>query len=283
MKRSDWSAVTDALIEKAEQAIPKNPEDYIGEDGLLYCGKCRTAKQQRVTIFGKERTPMVLCDCEQAKRDVAREEIRRADVLERLRGDCFADRRMVGWSFANDNGNNPKLSQICRNFVDHFDEMKTEGRGLLLFGKSGTGKSWFAASIANALIEEREIRCKFRDFTQIANEVMRPENKDNRDEYIDKLAHYPLLVLDDLWAERDTSYMREVVFAVLDARVKSGLPLVATTNLSNREMRDEADVERRRLVSRVWDVTVPYEVVGNDQREKKLIEDYARFKDLLGI
>lgn len=283
MKKSDWSAVTDALIKTAAAAIPRNPDDYIGEDGLLYCGKCRTAKQQRVTILGEERTPMVLCDCEQAKRDFAQEERRRAETLARLRARCFRDAQMVEWNFQNDNGNNPKLTRICRSFVDHFEEMRDEGRGLLLFGKSGVGKSYFAAAIANALMEEREVVCKFRDFTQIANEIMRPENRDSRDEYVDELAHYPLLILDDFSAERDTSYMNEVVFSVLDARAKSKLPLVVTTNLTQEEMRASADTARRRLIGRIWDLTIPCEVVGEDQRHKRLAEDYSRLKNLLGI
>ena len=39
------SNVYQELITKMAEATPQS-EDYTGEDGLLYCGKCRTPKQR---------------------------------------------------------------------------------------------------------------------------------------------------------------------------------------------------------------------------------------------
>ena len=43
-------------------AVTAEPEDYTGEDGLLYCGKCRTPKEayfpaDKVALFGRDRHP----------------------------------------------------------------------------------------------------------------------------------------------------------------------------------------------------------------------------------
>ena len=44
----------------------KNSGDYIGEDGLLYCGVCRTKKQTRMTavqvvrMWGRRRQNLLL-------------------------------------------------------------------------------------------------------------------------------------------------------------------------------------------------------------------------------
>ncbi len=35
------------IEKKAKTANPPEPEDYIGGDGLLYCGKCHTPRQIR--------------------------------------------------------------------------------------------------------------------------------------------------------------------------------------------------------------------------------------------
>ena len=45
-----------------------DPEDYTGEDGLLYCGKCRTAKEayfpkETVAWLGHDKHPTE-CDCQ---------------------------------------------------------------------------------------------------------------------------------------------------------------------------------------------------------------------------
>ena len=43
-------------------AVTPQPEDYTGEDGLLYCGKCHTPKEayfpeKQAALFGRDRHP----------------------------------------------------------------------------------------------------------------------------------------------------------------------------------------------------------------------------------
>ena len=50
-----------AVLENMTAATPE-PEDYTGEDGLLYCGKCRKPKEayfapDKAAIFGRDRHP----------------------------------------------------------------------------------------------------------------------------------------------------------------------------------------------------------------------------------
>lgn len=276
----DTAPVLERLARESYEKFPVFPEDYRGEDGLWYCGKCRTPKEQITEAMGRTFRHMIPCRCG-AEEVRAREELERhLHYREKLLDRCFRYPEMRDWTFANDNGNNPKLSDVCRNFVDHFSEFSEAGRGLLLYGSPGLGKSWFAASVANALIE-REIACKFLDFTQIGNELIGMGN--GRNDYIETLARYPLLILDDLDAERNTSFMDEVVFSVIDARTKAKGPLLVTTNLTKEELSNPRDIGKRRIISRLYQVCMPYEVVGSDQRYRGLSEDYRRFKSLLGI
>ena len=60
-----------AVLENMTTTIPE-PEDYTGEDGLLYCGKCRKPKEayfapDKAAIFGRDRHPAE-CDCQRAAR-----------------------------------------------------------------------------------------------------------------------------------------------------------------------------------------------------------------------
>ena len=46
-------------------AVTPQPEDYTGEDGLLYCGKCHTPKEayfpeKQAALFGRDRHPIKL-------------------------------------------------------------------------------------------------------------------------------------------------------------------------------------------------------------------------------
>ena len=50
-----------AVLENMTATTPE-PEDYTGEDGLLYCGKCRKPKEayfapDKAAIFGRDRHP----------------------------------------------------------------------------------------------------------------------------------------------------------------------------------------------------------------------------------
>lgn len=66
MKNEIEAMITDITTTTAEA------EDYTGEDGLLYCGKCHTPKEayfaEGKTCFGRDRHPTD-CDCQRAARE----------------------------------------------------------------------------------------------------------------------------------------------------------------------------------------------------------------------
>ena len=57
------------LLQNISDRSPIKPEsgDYTGENGLLYCGKCKTPKQVRIEINGVNMTPFCMCKCEVEK------------------------------------------------------------------------------------------------------------------------------------------------------------------------------------------------------------------------
>lgn len=276
----DLTTMLEKIADAAEKNAKVNPEDYIGSDGLLRCGKCGGKKQTKPGIPGWTRIVFCDCDCVRAEKEAAQVKERHERFREELLEKCFTDPAMREWTFAADNGNNPKLMEISRKFVEDFEIFRKDGRGLLLFGTTGVGKSWAAGCIANALIE-KEIACKFLDFSQIANILS--ERGTDRMDYIQTLARYPLLILDDLNAERDTSYMDEVVFSVIDARAKAKTPLIVTTNLTRQDFAAPKNTAKGRVISRLFDLCIPYEVTGADQRKEGLRRDMDYYKGLLGI
>ena len=271
------------LEKKAAERITTEPDDYIGEDGLLYCGKCHTKKQTRIFLFGEERTPPCLCKCRQEQREREEAEHKRIlfeDKVKRLRQMGFPEREMQEWTFANADGSNEKLISAAQRYVDNFKELRKNGKGLLLFGTVGTGKTFISACIANALID-RGYPVLMTNFARIANTVS--GMWEGKQEYYDSLNDYQLLVLDDLAAERKTEYMSEIVFNVIDARYRAGLPLIVTTNLTSEELKHPADISYQRTFSRLLEMCIPVEVEGKDKRLEKLKADIKPMKDLLGL
>ena len=107
---------------------------------------------------------------------------------------------MREWTFENDNGRNPQMKH-ARFYVEHFEDMKAENIGYLLWGGVGTGKSYLAACIVNALME-KEIPVRMTNFALILNDLA--ASFEGRNEYISRLCRYPLLILDDFGMERGT-------------------------------------------------------------------------------
>lgn len=272
-----------ALEETAKNSIHINEGDYVDEEGLLVCCKCHTRKQCKVELFGIERTPYCLCKCEAEKRDREEDEYKRREqeaIISDLRKMGFPESNMAKWTFANDDGQNQKLTNICMNYVKNFAEMRKKGKGLLLFGETGTGKTFYAACIANALID-RGFPCIVTNFVRITNTIS--GMYEGKQEYLDKLNRFPLLVLDDLASERDTEFMNESIQNIIDGRYRAGLPTIVTTNLTSDEIKHPADISRQRPYSRLLEMCIPVEVKGRDRRREKLKDDYADLKDLLGL
>lgn len=257
-------------------------DDYMS-DGLLYCGKCNTPKQYR--LRGHNLDGMVvpcLCKCaEDAKEEEHLKKIAEAreNRIMQIKRECFIDKRMMDYTFERDDESNPELTKIAKNYAEHFTEMRSGGKGLLLYGSVGTGKTFAASCIANALTD-RGIPCLVTNFARLVNTMQGMYS--GRQDFIDNLNAYDLLVIDDLSAERDTEYMGEIVQNVIDSRYLSGKPLIATTNLSMQELLNPSDVRKSRIYSRIYQMCVPYEVKGKDRRIDKLIND-DHFRKVLGI
>lgn len=275
----------ETMVREASQDSHYEEGDYLSEAGLLMCGKCHTPKQCRFTATwdGKEKTPYTLCDCARAHRD-AEEQARQAQNLRievnRLRKLGFPDSEMAEWTFAHDDGTDPRTTSIAHKYVDNFTEMKKRGKGLLLYGPVGTGKTHAAACIANELINQGR-PCLVTNFARITNTLQ--GMFDGKQRYLDDFNRLDLLVIDDLAAERDTSYMSEMIFNIIDSRYRSGKPLIVTSNLTQAELTAPTSVDKERIYSRLLEMCVPVEVKGADRREKKLQDDSADMKRLLGL
>ena len=281
------SNVANAIIsnarEKANEINTINDGDYIGEDGLYYCFKCNTRKQKRLDLLGQEKIIMVPCQCKAYELDKQeteeKEKYRQADI-DRMKDAGFQDSAMKNWTFENDDGKNPYVISIAKKFVENVEEMKAKRKGLLLFGGVGVGKTYASACIANALIE-KGYPCLVTNFPRLIRTM--EDLRQGRQDFLDNLNDYQLLVIDDLATERNTEYMQEFVFQIIDARQQGGLPLIVTTNLTSEELKNPQNIDKKRIYSRLMQMCVPIEINGVDRRKTSLINEFGEFAELLGL
>lgn len=273
----------DDIERRSAERIKAEQGDYYGEDGLLYCHKCNTKKQTRVEIFGQIRTPMCLCRCEVEKREREEEERKRIEFEARVKENrriAFPESAMQDWNFENDDGESSQIIGVAKKYVENFSKMLEDGKGLLLFGSVGNGKTFASACIANSLID-KGYPCMMTNFARIANTVQ--GMFEGRQAYYDSFNRFPLLVLDDLSAERKTEYMQEIVFNVIDSRYRAGLPLIVTSNLTADEIKNPADIAYQRIFSRLLEMTIPIETKGEDRRRKMLKGSFSEYSEILGL
>lgn len=272
------------ILEQSVSSIPENAEDYYGMDGLLYCGKCHTPREaffaKGVALMGKNKHP-IECSCqriERAKQEALISQQKHSDLVRRLKAEGFSDPAMLDWKFENDNGRSPQMCHAHR-YVEQWQTMRAENLGLFLWGGVGTGKSFLAGCIANALMEQ-EVPVRMTSFARILNELN--SSFSGRNDIVDKLCRYPLLIIDDFGMERGTEYALEQFYNIVDSRYRSRKPLIVTANLTLDEIRHPQDTAHARIYDRLLEMCIPISCIGVSFRKETAQEKLKRIKLLIG-
>lgn len=134
------------------------------------------------------------------------------------------------------------IKRVCMEYADN-----PEG-WLVLQGGYGSGKTMLACAIVNAQWEAGR-EAHYDTVPDILRMLRGGYNStsDGFDERMNLLADVPLLVLDDLGAERGTDWANEQIYLMLNGRYRKKLPLVVTTN-ENLDTTEKIDP---RIVSRL--------------------------------
>lgn len=106
----------------------------------------------------------------------------------------------------------------------------------------------------------------------------------DRDSYMTSLMRPELLILDDLGAERNTSFGKERIFDVINRRRLTGKPMIITTNIPIVTMQKAASLDERRIYDRILEVCVPIRFDGGKfpqgQRQAQFRKSGAAFAGL---
>jgi len=270
--------INDFIISSLEQVPVRSEAD------LLRCPVCGQALQTVINIDGTDRKVRCICQCDKQKFQEEEERLlcrERLIRIEQMKAHGLQDPSLREYTFTHDSGDNPLMSK-ARKYVQKWEEFKAEDIGLLLFGNVGTGKSFFAGCIANALLDQG-VPVLMTSFPRILN-TLGTLYSDERNTYISSLNEYDLLIIDDLGSERETDYALEQIYSVIDARYWSRKPLIITTNLSLQEMKNHAygnDLRYARIYDRVLEKCQPIAFTGKNYRRSNAKDAYKKAVRLL--
>ena len=256
--------------------------DHIGEDGLVYCGKCGSKKQLRVKFGDKTHVVRCVCKCEskeleeKKRQEEYEEQMRR---INRLKEASMMDKkyREVTFEKYEVREENKKVFEMAKKYAGRFQDMYKKNQGLLLYGPVGTGKSFTAACIGNYLLNNAK-PVIMTSFVKILQDIW--EN-DREAEYITILNSASLLIVDDLGTERETDYALEKVYNIIDSRARANKPMIITSNLELNDMMECEDIRKKRIYDRILECCYPMYVGGKSFRMMKAAQRFDEMKDFL--
>lgn len=268
------------IIKAARDSQTHDPSDFFGTDGLLYCGKCRTPKEKMLLIGDDELKVPVMCKCREEKVREEEEEKKRRDAMDRamrLRENSLMDGKFWESNFNTfrTTKHNARNLKLCKRYATGFDDMLKKNQGLLFTGDVGTGKTYAAACIANYLLD-RCIPVVMTSFVKILG-LAQNFRGDEEERYIRRMNMAKLLVIDDLGAERSTDFALEKVYNIIDSRYRARLPMILTTNLTLKDMKEATDIRYSRIYDRIFETCYPMEFVGPSWRK---VEASRRFDEM---
>ena len=140
-------------------------------------------------------------------------------------------------NFSTRNGELQGVYLAVKNYVKEFPNPKQPG--LLLMGRSGSGKTHLAVAAFRAILE-KGFEGLFFDYQNLLDRIR--SSYDQTSQTTDKEAYRialdkEVLMLDDLGAHRVTDWVEDTVTSIITYRCNHRKPLIATTNLVDPDAR----------------------------------------------
>lgn len=145
------------------------------------------------------------------------------------------------------------------------------GRGILLAGPCGVGKSHLAAAIMNHEAEKNR-EFAFCTTPELLDDIKRAYNsREETSDLLELVKNIDLLLLDDLGAEKTTEWVAERFFVIINARLTRKKATIITTNYikpSDLIEKLGGGVAGQRIVSRIREMCDWVKMEGIDWRLK---------------
>jgi DNA replication protein DnaC len=203
------------------------------------------------------------CECRAERLNRGRSRGISSVIPPRYRGVSF-DRPPVA-DMARDLQTKIAVNQV-RGFVDDLDARLREGRGLWLFGDTGTGKTTLAMLISKAALEAGKTVAIYSLPKLLARIRRTYDSEPGGDSYLsffERLTSVDLLHIDDLGAEKRSDWVLEQLYALVNERYEAQRSVLITTNLPHPELEEQIG---SRTVSRLTQICDEVEVRGEDRR-----------------
>ena len=265
-------------------------DEYLGEDGLPYCSKCKTPR-----FFVSDNNSMAFhcsckCQAEEAEREKqAEERQKRIDEFNNRKRLSLLGERYKNATFksAQITEHNSVAFAKAKIYVDKAEEVLKNNIGLYIYGDNSTGKTYLTACICNELLWNMR-SCVYTNLATILNEIRASYDGEGISEcsLLSQLKNYDFAFIDDLGKEfigrgynpHSSKWAEAKFFEVLNARYNAQKPTVFSSNYSIQQLSDILNLDKA-IVERINEMsTRVIRLDGDDFREieRKRKSDIAK-------
>ena len=252
-----------AVPDRTGGATPALPFDSarVSEEAPATCPYCYGTGMETIAGKGARR-----CRC--------REQNSQAKLVEAARIPRRYDQCSLHNYFpAPNNGSQLKAFNYAFRLVREYVP-PSDGRGLLLMGPVGVGKTHLSVAILRGLME-KGVPCLFSEFGTLLKEIQDSYNPISKTSELKVLApvyQAEVLVLDELGASKPTDWVKDTMMNIIGTRYNDRRLTIFTTNYldARRNPADETLEDRIgvRLRSRLFEMCKTVLLEGEDYRRR---------------
>ena len=178
-------------------------------------------------------------------------------------------------NFGTENGDKSllRLVKIAKNFIENYPA----GKGIILHGRTGMGKTHILSNIATEIFK-KNLRANifYIDWNDMVREMKSGESHNFRDfllinETIDKMSGADLLIIDELGASIPSQWVRDNIYFIINRRYNKERTTLFATNYFDETSDGSPTLRDRigdRIRSRIYEMAKSYTLEGVDYRQR---------------
>jgi DNA replication protein DnaC len=206
------------------------------------------------------------CECRESRLKRGRSKGVASVIPPRYRGVSF-DRPPVS-DMARDLSTKTAVGRV-QSYIEDLDANLEAGRGLWLFGDTGTGKTTLAMLVSKIALEGGHSVAIYSLPKLLARIRRTYDEEPGGDSYLtffERLTSVDLLHIDDFGAEKRSEWVLEQLYALVNERYEAQRSIILTTNLVVEKLEEQIG---ERTVSRLSETCDPIPLFGSDRRYEK--------------
>lgn len=269
-------------------------DEFLGDDGLPYCKKCKTKRffvveDNSFAMFGS-------CECQQREQKEREEQEQRRKRVEEFNNrqtlSLIGERyKNVRFKDARITPHNKTAFEKCGNYAKNSKRVYELNIGLYIYGDNSSGKTYLTACLCNELVW-LGWRCVYTNLASILNEIRASYDGNGMGEclLLRQLQTFDFVFIDDLGKEfigrefnsATAKWAEGKLFEILNARYNARKPTIFSSNYSISELASVLNLDKA-IVERINEMATRAIKLEGDDFRAAVREEKSNIAKSLGI